>query len=194
MNPSFISAAVLAGGQSRRMGQDKALLQFQGKPLVLKQIETIQAWGAIDILLSHRPDSACASLEMRGVRSVPDGYSDIGPIAGIVSVLEQAQHDRVLILAVDLPCMDAGYLTQLASQCAPNRGILARRVSRFEPLASIWPRAALPLVRTHIQQGNHRLQGLAEACIAAGLATAWDVPEPHHAALNNWNEPSDLPQ
>ncbi|MCS7050494.1 MAG: molybdenum cofactor guanylyltransferase, partial [Thermomicrobium sp.] len=96
------SVAILAGGQSRRMGRDKALLDFHGEPLlgrVLRRVRPLT--DDLFIVASDRP----AYLQF-GVPVVPDRIPDAGPLGGIYSALLSARHEYCLVLSCDLPFVD----------------------------------------------------------------------------------------
>src|SRR2546430_13569094 len=106
-----MSGVVLAGGSSRRMGRDKALMTLGGEPLVVR---------AVRLLSGVCSDVAVASGDGRrldgaglGVRQVADVVPDAGPVAGIAAGLEAARHALVAVVAVDMPDANPALLALL---------------------------------------------------------------------------------
>ena len=174
------TAVILAGGRSVRMGRDKALLPVEGQPLLARQIETVRAAGAAEILISGRPEYAAF-----GCRVIQDNYLDIGPLAGIEAALLVAAHPLLLVLAVDLPHMTADYLRQLLADCTPNLGAIPCHQGCFEPLAAVYPRAAHPLALAQIRAGVYAVHTFAALC----APIAHTIPTP---CFTNWNHPLDV--
>src|SRR5688572_9023694 len=94
------NAVILAGGQSRRMGRDKAWLEVEGQPLIRRQIKLAREIGATEVFISGRPDCDYSTL---GCPGLTDQFSNAGPLAGIERALDTATAPLLLVLAVDLP-------------------------------------------------------------------------------------------
>src|SRR5204863_6464760 len=97
-----ISAVLLAGGESRRMGQDKATLLFHGKPLWQIQLELLQRLEPAGILVSARTDPAWRPAD---VQFVADDPPSRGPLSGIAASLAHMHTAHLLALAIDMPFM-----------------------------------------------------------------------------------------
>src|SRR5689334_16745960 len=98
------SAVILAGGQSRRMGSDKAWLKFDGKTLLERQVELAQKVGASEILISGRSNSDYSRF---GLQVLHDRIPESGPLGGIERALDAASQPLLLVLAVDMAKMKA---------------------------------------------------------------------------------------
>lgn len=99
------TAMILAGGQSRRMGQDKALLTWRGRPLYELAQALARELGAGQLLLSGPQ-----------IGGLADRYPGQGPLAGIDACLQKAEADWVLVLPVDMPQLQADTLTPLVGR------------------------------------------------------------------------------
>lgn len=111
---SSIAGIVLIGGQSRRMGQDKAMLNYNGKPLYQHMKEILLAAGLEDIYYSG------TSVAEQNCIADPIAYQ--GPARAITHLIQhfQGQYDRLLIVPVDMPLLDPrllARLTQNTSSC-----------------------------------------------------------------------------
>jgi FdhD protein len=164
-----LRAALIAGGRSTRMGgEDKAFLDWNGRPLFAMQLAKLSALP-IDgpLLLSARRDQAFPDF-LDGVRFVRDSMPDLGPIGALRDCLHEAcGADRLLMLAVDLPMMTAEYLQSV-------RGV-PKLDGHWEPLAAVYPVSILPLVEEQIATGQLSLQKLCDRAEAAGLIEAVPV-------------------
>ena len=145
---------VLAGGRSSRMGTDKAaLVHPDGRPLARRCYDLLAGAGCALVVLSLRHD-----------QEVPTGFSDLqalaivrdpansagGPLAGMIAAMSLHPDADWLVLACDLPRLDAATLRHLVSSMRPDELFLSYR-SEFdglpEPLCALYAPAALGLLR-----------------------------------------------
>ena len=155
MSPLSYSAVLLAAGRSTRMGEDKALLTVGDLPLWRRQWAVLARAGVGEILLSARPDQKWVPDK---IRVVCDAKSDAGPMAGITAALAWTKHSHLLVLAVDLPTMEAAWFAELMKLCAPGVGAVGRQTGFFEPLAAIYPRELLGAAEAALSIGDYSLQ------------------------------------
>ncbi len=131
MTSDKISAAVLAGGFSSRMGRDKAALRLGETMLIELQTEKLKLLGIPDIMLSGW------TAALPGTRLIPDIYPHRGPLSGLHACLKAAQHKACLIVSVDLPLIPRETLSELIE--VHGGGITAlRHGERLEPLAAVY--------------------------------------------------------
>jgi molybdenum cofactor guanylyltransferase len=187
--PPF-SAALLAGGLSTRMGRDKAGVLVEGVPLWEHQCAKLRALEPAEFFISGRIAGPYARA---GVEIVPDAKPGLGPLAGLAAILRRATSPLVLVLAVDLPVVSVGFLEMLIAQArATSLGLVPRSERWFEPLAAVYPRAALPLVAQLLGEEDRSLQRLARGLIEAGLVNALPLDTDQIAQFRNVNTPLDL--
>ena len=184
------SAVILAGGKSSRMGCDKAFLEIGGQTLLTRQIQLVRAAGAAEVFISGR---AGVDYSASGNRVLTDKFPDAGPLAGIASALEAMTSPRLLVLAVDLPGMTADFLRTLAEDCPENCGVVPRVHGNLEPLAAIYPKAALPLATALLAEKNFAVRSFATRCEQAGLVSFVEYRETAASFFWNWNSPTDRP-
>lgn len=155
---------VLCGGASKRMGQDKALVSFLGRPLGVVQAEKLAACCDRVSLVSK---STLVSPFLTGWEVLPDEASEYAALHGIARALSHAESEWSVILAVDLPlvpveCLAA--LIELAGQggaisVAPTAG------GGIQPLCSVWHRSASSTVTSLVSDGRLSVIG---ALLASG--------------------------
>lgn len=188
--PVAFCAALIAGGKSTRMGRDKRLIEIEGRPLWLRQMEILQSLQPDELLISGEADGPWKNSRHK---IVPDQVTDAGPLAGISAVLAASRSPLVLVLATDMPRMTRGFLQSLLAKCKSGRGIVAVHDGRFEPLAAIYPRDCAALAANQLHSRQFSLQRFAQDCIRAGLLRQMEVA-PHEIDLfHNLNSPEDLP-
>jgi molybdopterin-guanine dinucleotide biosynthesis protein A len=178
---------VLAGGESRRMGRDKALLERDGRTQLSCSVSLLER-HVNRTFVSARPDQA-EEPERRRYRQVVDRYSGIGPVAGILSALEQQQDVSWLVLACDLPNVDDDTLSFLLENRAVEKPFTAFRSSYDnlpEPLCAIYRPQSRPIVEKFVREGI-----ICPRKILIRSDTHL-LQQPHPAALDNVNTPDDL--
>lgn len=189
--PAFpFSGAIFAGGRSSRMGRDKAFLTIDGQTLIARQAALLRGLGASELIISGRPD---VDYGISDARIVYDPVKDAGPLAGLVAVLSAARHAWVLVVAVDLPKLDAAFLNRLLALGGGRTGVVPHGPRGHEPLAALYPRALLPEAEAALQRGDYALHTLVERAEKNPLVTQFELKPADLNALANCNTPDDLP-
>lgn len=178
---------VLAGGESRRMGRDKALLQHDGRS------QLAHAFALLDAICECVFVSTRASQRNDPERTrfplIVDRYDDIGPAAGILTALETHPGVDWLVVACDLPNVDRSTLAELLRHRAGTRPFAAFASSQDglpEPLCAIYRAGSLDVVRRFVDSGT--------VCPRKMMirSDAELIEQPDPAALDNINTPEDL--
>ena len=145
---------ILAGGQSKRMGCDKALLQLKGKCLLQWQVEKFQNLGVKEILISGTGNPT-----FPGVRAVPDVYPGCGPISGLHAGLSSASCQHCIVICVDMPLVPGDVFIELCK--AHDMGVtILRHSDGEEPLIGVYDRATAVYMEKMIQQGVYAVRAL----------------------------------
>ncbi len=147
-----LNGLVLAGGKSQRMGQDKALLDYHGMPQQEHLYQLLSECCA-DTFLSLRPEQDEPPFEVSVIR---DTFTGLGPMGAILSAFRQAPDSAWLVVAVDLPLVDAAVLDELIGQRNPSKVATAfhNPATDFpEPLIAIWEPRAYPVLLQFLAQG-----------------------------------------
>lgn len=182
------AAVLLAGGKSRRMGRDKALLPLpDGRALWERQCDVLRALEPAEWFVSGSwREGFPADLPW-----LADAVPGCGPLGGIAAALETMCSPRLVVLAVDLPAMTTAFLHTLLQE--RSEGVVPRRADGFfEPLAAVYPKSAAPAAAECLHRGALALQPFVRALITDGSATARLVTEAETTLFANWNHPDDL--
>src|SRR5512137_817213 len=132
-----VSAVILAGGESRRMGRAKAWLEVEGEPLIVRAVAAARALGVEEVFISARRGQDYSSL---GCPVLVDQARSCGPLGGIERGLGASASPLLLVLAVDLPHMTIPFLRKLVARCGASTGLVPKLKGQLEPLAGIYPK------------------------------------------------------
>ena len=189
MNAADICAVILAGGQSRRMGFNKALLDVGGQPLI--RILTNRIRSIADHILISSND--CSSYEFLNFPVVPDRYLGHGPLAGLHAAMLRQNSSLYIVLACDLPNLQAAFLRRLITLAEGYDAVIPRtRDGLAHPLCAVYRRTCLPSVEKALLRGIYKV---IEIFLDDALSIRWVGPEEggfKDDDLANINTPEDL--
>lgn len=168
--PVNLSAIILAGGQSSRMGQDKALLPIQGVPLLQQVCRIAESCAGSVYVVTPWPEryEYLLPTNCQFIQEVPLPEESCttplphGPLIGFAQGLAQVKTDWVLLLACDLPWLRAEVLQawadQLDSVSQDVAALLPRHAKGWEPLCGFYRRSCLPALTDFINSGGRSFQ------------------------------------
>lgn len=185
--PEPVWGLVLAGGKSRRMGKDKALLMQNGESALSRAVRLLEK-HVERVFVSARSDQANDSERAR-FEQIIDRYEDIGPVAGILSALHHNDEVNWLVMACDLPNVDSKTIEYLLDNQSSDKPVTAFRSTHDdlpEPLCAIYRPAAHRIIEKFVSQGV--------VCPRKMLIRSDTqlLRQPDPAALHNVNSPDDL--
>jgi molybdopterin-guanine dinucleotide biosynthesis protein MobB len=147
-----LSGAIIAGGLSSRLGFNKALMLFQGKPVIKRMLETLSPIvSSIKIIANNPSDYHSLNIETES-----DLRPGCGPLSGIHTALSLSDTEYVLIVSCDLPLLTADTLRPLLLEY-PGYDITMFKHKLFEPLCAIYRRTCLPALEELINHGEYRI-------------------------------------
>lgn len=183
---------VLAGGRSSRMGEDKATLEWEGEPMVARQLRLLRDAGVKDLVISRAPDQPRLPVEAPVILDAEPG---LGPLSGIVGALERGGGVRpVFVLAVDMPGVSVTLLRRLLAARGRSSGVVPRAGDHWEPLCALYPAEALDAARLEMESGRRAPQQLVQTLFEAGRVRPFILSQSEGAALRSWNRPGDAPR
>ena len=197
---SPLSAAALAGGQSRRMGTDKALLPLVagGQPMLGLVLERLRSVADDVLVVANEKER----YETFGARVVPDLHPAIGALGGIQAAVNWSAHEHCLVVACDMPFLSLPLLRRMISE-PRNYDVLVPLIpgeSRqrgdglvFQTLHAIYSKQCLPFIEKRIAEGNKQVVGFFEDVRVRTIDVAeivrWD---PNLRSFFNANTPEAL--
>jgi molybdenum cofactor guanylyltransferase len=153
---SSLTAFILAGGKSARMGSDKAFLEFDGETLLSRALKTARAVAQEARIVGDLKRFAAIS------PVVEDLYPNHGPLAGIHAALSASQTEWNLILAVDLPLIPAGFLQYLVRQATTTDAVVTvpRTSEGWQPLCGVYRRDFMAIAERQLRAGRNKIDPL----------------------------------
>lgn len=182
-----ICGLVLAGGRSRRMGSDKALLKQGGESQLQRAVSLLEQ-HVDKVFVSTRADQS-GDAERARFEQIVDRYDDMGPIAGILSAMDDNSDVSWLVMACDLPNVDDNTIAYLVEQHSASHPMTAYRSSHDnlpEPLCAIYRPESRAIIDSFVADGL--------VCPRKMLINSPTqlLTQPNPAALHNINAPEDL--
>lgn len=147
-----VSAAIMAGGKSKRMGQDKAWIELDGEPLI-KRVADVLAQVADEVIVVAN-DPRYGSL---GLRVVKDRYPQGGALGGIATGVAAAAHDTVLVAACDMPFLSADVWRLLIGHIGAADVVIPRIGGEYETLHALYTKACLPHMARALAENRLRV-------------------------------------
>jgi molybdenum cofactor guanylyltransferase len=184
-----LTALLFTGGESLRMGRDKATIEFDGQPLWKRQLEILRVLGAEKILVSARvtpswlPDDVALLL---------DDLPSRGPLSGLTKALAAMRTTHLVALAVDMPFMTSEQLHRLCKLAEAGRGLVPMIGERAEPLAAVYPAEASPDFAGALDGADFSLQRLVRKLAAEERVRLYSVPVEDEHFYRSVNEPRDF--
>jgi molybdenum cofactor guanylyltransferase len=183
-----LSAVLLAGGGSTRLGRDKATLEWHGLPLWACQLEKLRALTS-NIFVSAR---FAVPWRPADVKLVIDKSPSRGPLSGITASLRMIQTDCLLVLAVDMPFIALSHLKKVCDRAKPEVGAVPLVNGRMEPLAAVYPKCSTSMFSEALNGTDYSLQQLVRRLSALQLIREIPVTIAAARFYRSINYPADL--
>ncbi|WP_447979602.1 molybdenum cofactor guanylyltransferase [Candidatus Nitrospira bockiana] len=187
-----VSGVLLAGGKSRRMGQDKRFLDLGGRTLLQRTLAVYEQLFEEIILVTAQEDRALADVKHAVVTDIiPDG----GSMGGLYTGLFRATRERIFVAACDMPFLNMALIEYLAGFPAESDIVIVRLLTGLQPMHAVYGKACLPHFEEMLQRRSLAIHGVLSR---PGLRVS-EVPEttvrmydPQLLSFLNINSPADL--
>lgn len=158
---SDITAIVLAGGQSRRFGRDKALEPIAGEPMIRRVIRrSAEAVGAAEVMVVVSNLERAADLPLDPAHLVvSDLFPGCGPLGGIYTGLLAARTEWGLVTACDMPRLSAPLLLHMSKIRDAVDVVVPVLDGRPEPTHALYSRRCLPAIKARLHAGELKISG-----------------------------------
>lgn len=182
MSGTDFTVAILIGGDSSRMGSDKATFEVDGLPMATRVAQAAKAAGASEILLVGATQAKAKKLTGTWKK---DSYPGEGPLGGVITALKFASHDSVVVLSCDMPFITDAVIASLVRGLNDAQASVGR-TDRLNWLCAAWSKEECLQTLQGVWKRNERAVHR-----AAVLLDVAEVPVPA-VAVRNINTPADL--
>jgi len=183
-----LTGIVLAGGQSQRMGRNKALMELHGQPLIGRVLERL-ARLCDELIISANEVEVYAGLP---AQVAPDVLVGRGPLSGIHTGLAAMRNQRAIVVACDMPFLNLSLLRYLAT-AAPDCDVVVPRIGNdYEPLHAVYSAVCVKAIERLVATGPRRIVHLYDSLrvhvVEEDTLRSFD---PHLRSLVNVNTPEE---
>ena len=181
-----VTGIILAGGRSSRMGEEKGLVDVEGKPMIAHVIKVLEEMGVKNIKI-------CANdtrYEQFNYPVIKDVVKEKGPIGGIYSALVESTTEKNLILSCDIPNISADILEYLLENSKEELATITAYKRKTHPLIGVYKLGGLPIIKKCLENDELRMMNLCEKLDAKIVDIPSSVGNERH--FFNLNTPEEL--
>jgi molybdopterin-guanine dinucleotide biosynthesis protein A len=183
-----ISAAIMAGGKSKRMGQDKAWIELDGEPLVKRVADVLAQVADEVIVVANDPN-----YERLGLRVVRDRYPAGGALGGIATGVGAATHDTVLVAACDMPFLSVDVWRLIVGHAGEADVVIPRIGGELETLHALYTKTCVPHMVRSLAENRLRVISFFEQVKVLAIEEAeLRAADPTLRSFTNVNTPEEL--
>jgi molybdenum cofactor guanylyltransferase len=187
-----VTGVVLAGGKSRRMGEDKRFLTVGGAALLDRCVVAMREQFS-EVLIITAQDSL--PLEGRGCPVYQDLIAQCGSLGGLYTGLRMASHGRVFVVACDMPFLKPELIRWFLTRDPQADVVMGRVAGRLQPMHALYGKNALPCLERMARAGRLKIQDMVlEPSLRTTIvdASEWAHLDPESQSFRNVNTPADL--
>jgi molybdopterin-guanine dinucleotide biosynthesis protein A len=151
-----MTGIILAGGESRRMGRDKAFLEVSGRPIIEHILAVFADLFDRTVIVTRWPErfGSCRADVVRDALETP------GPLTGIYTGLMHSQDDLNFVAACDMPYLDRGLIRHMQRLADGHDAVVPRVGSYLEPLHAIYRKRIAPVIEAQVRTQDLRIRGI----------------------------------
>jgi len=186
-----VTGVLLAGGNSRRMGEDKRYLVVGEQTLLERGLAVLRSIFQ-EVLVVIAQDSLPFNVDARVVR---DLVPDCGSLGGLYTGLTQATTPYIFVVACDMPFLDPAVITQFTSRRASADIVMAKLAARLHPMHALYSKGCLPVLEQMIRARQLKIQEMvSHSSLHVRYVTDADLLtiDPSGRSFQNVNTPADL--
>jgi molybdopterin-guanine dinucleotide biosynthesis protein A len=151
-----MNGIILAGGENRRMGTDKAFLEIDGRPLIERILDVFSSLFARTIVVTNTPDR----YRDYDIEMTSDVLDIRGPLTGIYSGLLKSTDEYNFVAACDMPFLNPRLISYMGEIAEGQDAVVPRFNGYLEPLHAIYRKELLPVMEAQIRKQDRRIRGL----------------------------------
>ncbi len=153
-----MQCVVLAGGQSRRMGRNKALLPIKGEPMIQRVIETCQKLSNNIVVVSNDPNTYPFIKQ----KIISDRYPNKGPLAGLESAMYHSDDEWFILAPCDSPSLSHEVFKHLLTESSGSDIVVPVFNGKEQPLHGLYHRTCYETIKSQLEQNSLRMRDLFE--------------------------------
>ncbi len=187
-----MTAIILAGGKSLRLGQSKALQVIEGKSLIQWVVDRLAILSTEIIIATAHGEAISCSAAVR-IKTVADTYPGKGPLVGIYSGLIASSSSRAIVVGCDTPFLSVGLLEYMTQICSTFDVVVPRIKNKLEPLCAVYSKNCLGPIQGLLEQDELRISELF-SMVKVKYVEEDEVNsfDPEHLSFFNINSQADL--
>lgn len=183
------SGAILAGGESRRFGRDKARAMLGGNPLVVHVLDTLHSVFDDVLIVTNEP----VPYERIGVTVVSDIVRGAGCLGGLLTALVHARGERCFVVACDMPFLNADVIRRMVRMCGGTDVVVPVLRGELQPLHAIYSKRCVTHIEERMAQGDLRIFDFYSNVLTLRLErSVWEDLDPENRSFSNINTQHDL--
>jgi len=186
------TGVILAGGKSRRMGEDKRFLKV-GEATLLERSIKAMAQVFAEVLIVIAQDSP--PLEMTGCEVYRDLIADCGSLGGLYTGLTRASRRRIFAVACDMPFLNPDMIRWFLARAPEADIVMAKLEAGLQPLHAVYGKRALPYLQQMAEERRLKIQSIAaEPSLRVTIVypSEWRTMDPMSRSFQNVNSPAEL--
>jgi molybdenum cofactor guanylyltransferase len=184
-----IAGFILAGGESSRMGRDKALLELGGESLIVRTARLVEAVVGDAFVVGDAP-----AYRALGLRTIADDWPGAGPLGGIATALRASSVPWSLVVACDMPYLTKAWLEFLVSRALASQAdaVVAMNGGGAEPLCAAYSKRAERSFRALLDGGMRKVHDSLKSIRVETIEPAeWKAFDSEGLLFKNMNSPAD---
>jgi molybdopterin-guanine dinucleotide biosynthesis protein A len=187
-----MTAIILAGGKSSRLGRSKALQVIEGKSLIQWVIDRLATLSTEIIIATAHGEAIPCSSAVR-IKTVADTYPGKGPLVGIYSGLVASSSSRAIVVGCDTPFLSVGLLEYMTQICSTFDVVVPRIKNKLEPLCAVYSKHCSSPIQSLLEQDELRIRKLFSMVkVKYVKEDELNRFDPEHLSFFNINSQADL--
>ena len=155
---------ILAGGKSSRMGEDKALLNYNGQKFIEKIADELSFFE--EKIIARGNNSILGELENASWKIVADEYPEHGPIGGLHAALKSCKSDVMFVVTCDMPLITGEMAKKICGEMCDSFDVViaVSNDGKYHPLCGVYRKELYQLMEEYILQDNNRVMAVLKKC------------------------------
>ena len=184
-----LTGIILSGGKSRRMGEEKGLALFNGKPLISYALNVVEQLCST-ILISA--NDRLPEYKEFNYPVIEDEHKGIGPMGGIAACLEQSNTQLNIVLSCDVPFVKVEMYDFLLSKIDSYQAAVPKHDGFLEPLCGVYATNVLWYLNNSISEGNYKMYDFLKKVNSLPVEIDSTLPFYSASLFSNINSPKEL--